>query len=376
MHRSDRKRLFLCQITRNIGVSLLWLMLSGCDEQTSEPTKIRVKVVVVAMFEHGDVTGDRPGELQFWVERLGLNQTMAFPLGEADLYLNEQGVMAVLLGGGIPNATASVMALGLDDRFDLSRSYWLVAGVAGGDPQDLSLGSAAWAKHVVDGDLLYEIDSREIPEDWPYGMVPLGGDKPAQRPEDVYKGWTIGTIAFSLNAGLVEWAYGLTRDLDLGDTPAITAYRNHFDGNTQATRSPFVTIGDTLSSSTYWHGAFLNEWANDWVRLYAGEDANFMTSNMEDSGTLTALHRLARLDLVDRDRILVLRTASNYTMPPPGRTPAWSRAQPYPDNGAPALESAFVVGNTVVQALLRDWDRYVTEIPNAETDDNIDSTVE
>ena len=74
---------------------------------------------------------------------------------------------------------------------------------------------------------------------------------------------------------------------------------------------------------------------------------------MEDSGTLTALHRLARSGYVDTERVLVLRTASNYTMPPPGKTADWSRSAPYPDKGLPALESAFVVGNVVVQALAR-----------------------
>ena len=30
---------------------------------------VKVKVVVVAMFEAGADTGDRPGEFQYWVER-------------------------------------------------------------------------------------------------------------------------------------------------------------------------------------------------------------------------------------------------------------------------------------------------------------------
>jgi purine nucleoside permease len=52
------------------------------------------------------------------------------------------------------------MALGMDPRFDLSKAYWLVAGIAGIDPADGSLGSAAWAEWVVDGDIGYEIDAR------------------------------------------------------------------------------------------------------------------------------------------------------------------------------------------------------------------------
>ncbi|RLA30214.1 MAG: purine nucleoside permease, partial [Gammaproteobacteria bacterium] len=296
--------------------------------------------------------------------------TMPFPLGESELYLNDEGVMAVLLGGGIPNATATIMALGADPRFDLSKAYWLIAGVAGGDPADMSLGSAAWARHVVDGDLAYEIDAREIPDDWPYGFFPLGSNRPAERPEDISNGWTLATISFSLNTQLVDWAFSITRDLVLGDAPGIAEYRKLFDGYPQAQKAPFVTVGDTLSSSTYWHGRLLNQWANDWMRLYAGENANFMTSNMEDSGTMTALNRLARTGIVDIDRVLVLRTASNLTMPPPGKTAVWSKTLPYPDRGRPALESAFLVGNTVVQALLADWPRYENQLPEAKPNKN------
>jgi purine nucleoside permease len=314
--------------------------------------KIPVKVVVAAMFENGETT-----------ERLALDQELPFPLGERDLYLNDDGVLAVLLGGGISNATASVMALGADPRFDLSKSYWLIAGVAGGDPADMSLGSAAWAKFVVDGDLAYEIDAREIPDHWPYGMVPLGGQEPADDPEDIYTGWTLGTIVFELSEPLVDWAFDLTKDADLGDSAGIAEYRALFDGMPLAQRPPFVTVGDTLSASTYWHGRNLNTWANDWVKAYAGKDANFMTSNMEDSGTMTAINRLAREDIVDAERVLVLRTASNYTMPPPGKTAQWSRTMPYPDGGQPALESAFIVGNIVVQALLAGWDEYERHPP-------------
>ena len=35
------------------------------------------------------------------------------------------------------------MALGMDPRFDFSDAYWLVAGIAGIDPEDASIGSAA-----------------------------------------------------------------------------------------------------------------------------------------------------------------------------------------------------------------------------------------
>ncbi|MGI9202501.1 MAG: nucleoside hydrolase, partial [Woeseiaceae bacterium] len=109
-------------------LSLVCLLVVPIVVVADEP--IPIKVVVLAMFENGEATGDAPGELQYWVERLDLDTALDFPLGERELFLNDDGVMAVLLGGGIPNATASIMALGLDPRFDLSKTYWLVAGVA------------------------------------------------------------------------------------------------------------------------------------------------------------------------------------------------------------------------------------------------------
>ena len=349
----------------------LWLLLagflfSGCATSPSPThTKIPVKVVVVSMFEDGEPEGDEAGEFQLWVERAGLDQKFAFPLGEYDLRMNDQGVLGICVGGGIPNATASIMALGLDERFDLSEAYWLVAGIAGGDPEDLSLGSAAWAKHVVDGDLVYEIDAREMPQTWPYGLIPLGAKEPADQPEDIYTGWTLDTIYFGLNPGLADWAYTLTKDTELMDTPAMQAFRAQFEGYPNAQKPPFVTMGETLSASTYWHGEHLNQWANDWLKLYAGEEANFMTSNMEDSGTLTALMRLAREDLVAAERIMILRTASNYTKAPRDKATSWSVTADYPDGGFPALDTAYRVGSRVVEEIVGNWEVYSDEVPGS-----------
>ena len=342
---------------------LLAAILTGAFVSGARADPLPVRAVVVTMFENGEPTGDRPGELQFWVERSAIAGEYPFPLGEYPLYLTEEGVLLICVGGGIPNATASIMALGLDGRFDLSRAYWLVAGIAGGDPEDLSLGSAAWARAVVDGDLVYEIDGREIPDHWPYGFIPLGADEPAQGPQDVSTGWTLDTISFALNPALADWAFQQTRAVALPDTPALKAFRAAYEGYPNARRPPFVTVGETLSASTYWHGELLNRWANDWVRLYAGADREFMTSNMEDSGTLTALHRLAREGLVDPERVMVLRTASNFTLPPPGRTAAWSTTAPYPDEGRPALEAAWRVGSAALDALLADWERFEAAPP-------------
>jgi len=341
-------------------LGLFSLLLAGCAFVTARAeAPIPVKVVIVAMYEMGAVTGDAPGELQFWVERLKLDRVMPFPMGEYELRMNAAGVLAICTGGGITNATASITALGTDPRFDLSKAYWLVAGIAGGDPEDVSLGTAAWSRSVIDGDLLYEIDAREIPKEWPYGLLPLG----AKQPNDKADGWTVDTIHFPLNVKLAHWAYSITKDHPVADSAGIAAFRRQFAGYPNAVKPPFVTLGESLASSTYWHGEHLNRWANDWVKLQAGADRNFMMTNMEDTGTLTALRRLARGKRVAMDRVMVLRTASNYTMPPKGKTAAWSTTAPYPEQGRPALEAAYQVGNRVVQKILEGWSTYERKIP-------------
>jgi purine nucleoside permease len=70
---------------------------------------IRVKVVVVAMFERGEDTGDDPGEYQFWVEREHLDQILAMPAGYHHVRMNKDRVLGLLTGVGTAKAAASVI---------------------------------------------------------------------------------------------------------------------------------------------------------------------------------------------------------------------------------------------------------------------------
>ena len=315
------------------------------------PKPIPIKVVIVTMFERGEDTGDIPGEFQLWVEREHLNQVLPMPAGYHHLRMNKEGVLGLLTGVGTAKAAASVMALGLDARFDLTKAYWLVAGIGGGDPDDVSLGSAVWADHVIDGDLAYEIDAREIPADWPTGMIPLRKATPYERP---VKRELEGEI-YTLNPDLVALALSLTRDTPLPDTEAMRDARVRYTGFPNAMKPPFVTRGDTISSSTFWHGAKMNEWANAWTKYFTNGQGNYMIAGMEDSGTLQSLTFLAAAKKVDFNRVLVLRTVSNYDRQPPNTTAAENLGNMVKGNYSaylPALEAAQIVGDKVVRYLL------------------------
>ena len=111
-----------------------------------------VKVVIVTTFEPGEDTGDVPGEFQYWVEREHLDEIVTFPGGVRALRVNKtHDVLGIVTGMTLANAGPSMMALGLDPRFDLSHAYFLVAGIAGVDPKMGSIGSAAWAERAMKG---------------------------------------------------------------------------------------------------------------------------------------------------------------------------------------------------------------------------------
>jgi len=319
------------------------------------PHRIPVKVVVVTMFEIGQDTGDQPGELQYWVERDHLDRVYSLPAGYHAVRMNDQGEMAVLTGQGTAHAAATIMALGLDPRFDLSHAYWIVAGIAGGCPDRTSLGSAAWARWVVDSDLGYEIDPREIPSDWSTGYLPLRKAKPFEQPAAPLEGQV-----FALNPGLTQWAYELTRNAPLADSDKLHEIRAGFDG-AAAQLPPHVMLGDEISGSTYWHGKLLDQRATAWVSYFTGGQGQFVTTAMEDTGTLLSLKNLAAAGLVDDNRVLVLRTVSNYDRQPTGMSAADSLARQRIGSYSaylPSLEAAYTVGHTVVNELLTHWPRY------------------
>jgi purine nucleoside permease len=321
---------------------------------------IPVKVVVVAMFEVGNDTGDTPGELQYWVERDHLDRSYPLPAGYHALRMNSEGEMAVLTGQGTAHAAATIMALGLDPRFDLSHAYWLIAGIAGGSPDRVSLGSAVWARWVVDGDLGYEIDPREMPADWPTGYIPLRKTKPFESPAAPLDGQM-----YELNADLANWAFGLTRNTPLPDSDKLKEVRGLFDGEA-AKNPPTVLMGDEVSSSTYWHGKLSDAWAAEWMRYFTGDKGEFATTAMEDTGSLQSLRFLANARRVDWNRILVLRTVSNFDQQPRGMSAADSLAHQRIGSYSaylPSLESAYSVGHVVVHELLTQWPKYNATIP-------------
>jgi purine nucleoside permease len=339
---------------------LLSMALPATAKRQASVRPIEIKVVVIALFEQGADTGDVPGEYQYWVERQHLDTVLPFPQGNHDLRLNQKtGVLGMLAGVGTARAASSTMALGLDPRLDLTHAYFLVAGIGGMDPNAGSLASAVWSDWIVDGDLGYEIDAREMPHGtaeeralWTTGYIPFRKNVPYEQPLDPES-----QLVYHLNPALVDWAYQLTRSIPLPDPPELQKLRAEFDG-AAANMPPFVLEGGNLSASTFWHGELMQKWAEDWVKYQTGGQGRYVICGMEDTGIMQSLTWLARAHKVDLNRVLILRTASNFDVPKRGQSAAESLANMKLGHYTaylPSLDTAYRVGHVVVDDIVAHW---------------------
>ncbi len=175
----------------------------------------------------------------------------------------------------------------------------------------------------------------------------------------------VGRVAYTLNPFLVDWAYGLTKNLVLADNQALAANRSYYKAFPNALRPPRVLEGDSMGADHFWSGAIMTKWAEDWVRLYTRGAGSLTIADCEDQGIVLAIQQLGRMGRVDSKRLLILRTASNFTMPPPGVAPEKFLFDDLSGSPGylPALEANYEVGSVVVAKLLEGWEHFKDQVP-------------
>lgn len=316
------------------------LALASAGAQAAE--RIAPKVLVITMFGE---------ETKPWLEARKLAAKIKVPGLSKDypeVACDTVGLCVMTTAMGYANAASSTAAVVFGDKFDLKQTYVLIDGIAGVDPKDGTLGSALWARYVIDGGLRHDIDPRQIPSGWPDGMLPLGAAKP-----DDKAGWSAGTEVYALNPKLAEKAFELTRSVELADGKDAQAYRARYQDEA-ARAKPAVKLCDTVSIDTYWHGSKIGDAMERWARQVSDGKANYCTTQMEDNATLTALKRGAEAGLVDFDRIAVLRTASNFDREAPGQSAVESLSAKS-GGFVPSVANAYRVGSAFADAIIKDW---------------------
>jgi purine nucleoside permease len=154
-----------------------------------------------------------------------------------------------------------------------------------------------------------------------------------------------------MNLALVRWAYRLTKGMQPREDAAMKSLRGKYVGAAGTRSGPRVEIGANLSTEVFWHGARMDAWAHRWVAFETDGVARLGTTAMNDAGTMLALQALTEQGKADWNKALLLRTASNFDMPPPGVTAVQNLATEHHGGYTgyvPALETAYDVGHRIV----------------------------
>ncbi|MES2946194.1 MAG: purine nucleoside permease [Pseudomonadota bacterium] len=313
-----------------------------------------LKVLIISMFAP---------EAEPWVKPFKLTESITVPGLSPDypaIRCNTDDVCSLTAGMGHANAAASTLAITLDPRFDLRKTYFLVAGIAGIDPMQGTIGSATWARWLVDFGIAHEIDAREMPRNWKAGYYGLLAKGPGEKPKLEYR-----TEVARLDEALLQKALALTKDAELADSPEAQKYRARYR-ETAAKAAPSVIQCDTLGGDTWWHGHKLGEHARAWTKLMTDGQGSYCTTQQEDNATRNALERAAEAGKVDLKRLAVLRTASNFDRPYPGQSAHASLLAS--GNGGtggfgPATQNLQRVGGLLVRDIVKNWSQWQAGVP-------------
>lgn len=243
----------------------------------------------------------------------------------------------------------------LSDRFDLTSTYFMIAGIAGVNPKYGSLGDVCFSKYAIQVALQYEFDAREIPDNYTTGYVPQGAYAPDQYPTSIY-----GTEVFEVNEALRDIAFNFAVSAGpLNDSSAAIAYRANYASTpaySTAATGPSVIKGDVATSDVYFSGTLLGEAFENTTTLFTNGSGTYVMTAQEDNATLEVLLRAAAAKLVDFSRIIVMRTASDFDRPFAGESDLDNLF--YADQGGfePAIQNIYIAGVKVVQGILAAWD--------------------
>ncbi|KAK4507027.1 hypothetical protein PRZ48_000761 [Zasmidium cellare] len=322
---------------------------------------VKPKMFIVSMF-------DPEAEVWYGIEEfdvLARNITVPglsplFP----DVHCTEDGdVCQLTIGESEINAATSIASLVRSPRFDLTTTYWMIAGIAGVNPEVATICSATFARYAVQVALQYEFDPREIPSNFSTGYIPLGSHAPDEYPQSIY-----GTEVFEVNQNLQKIAANFARKATLNDSADAVAYRALYNASSAyaaGTKAPSVIECDVATSDVYYSGALLSTAFGNFTKLLTNGTGNYCTTAQEDNATLEALLRAAVEKTVDFSRIIVMRTASDFDRPWPGEaatTNLW-----WAEQGAfePAVTNLYLAGIEVVEGILDGWNTTFAKGVNA-----------
>ncbi|OOF92865.1 hypothetical protein ASPCADRAFT_399127 [Aspergillus carbonarius ITEM 5010] len=316
------------------------------------PQKIAPKVFIMSMFE--------PEAAIWWgipeFDLLAHNITIpgASPIFPDVHCTADYSICQLVTGESEINAAITVSSIIFNSLFDLTHTYFFIAGIAGVNPEETTICSVNFARYAVQVALQYEIDIREMPANSTTGYFPQGSYYPWQYPGNVY-----GTEVFEVNDNLRKLAVAFARNATLADSDDAKAYRANYataDGIYAAgAAAPSVVECDVATSDVYYSGNILGQTFSNYTSLLTNGTGNYCSSAQEDNASLEALVRASKFNLTDFSRIIVMRTASDFDRPYPGESARENLL--YATTGAyePSVQNIYNAGVKVVEGIINNW---------------------
>ncbi|KAJ5553135.1 hypothetical protein N7494_002513 [Penicillium frequentans] len=260
-------------------------------------------------------------------------------------------VCQVTTGEGGFQAATTLAALIYSATFDLSNTYFMIAGIAGINPDFGTTGSVAFNRYAILLDSQYEFDYRQIPDNFSTGFVPFGTLAPGEYPSFIY-----GSDVFELNDNLRTRVVSVAKTAELVDDASAQEYRSRYD-SAPANQSPSIIQCDGGTSNVWYSGSLMADTFANYTSVITNGTAKLCTTANEDIGTLQALMRGAIAGLIDFRRVIVMRSASNFDRPPPGMSATYGLLSADSGGFTPSIQNLLVTGTKIIDDILQNWDK-------------------
>ena len=143
--------------------------------------------------------------------------------------------------------------------------------------------------------------------------------------------------------------------LKLGDDDNVSLRKLY---SSPANKIPTILACDVLTSDNYFTGHVLNDYFSSYSQLITNSSANYCSSAQEENATLESFIRVAKNGLIDYERIVILRTISNFVAKPKDLSiDPIEFFNEYPKGGIQhALDNLYIGGWPFVEDVVNNWD--------------------
>lgn len=266
--------------------------------------KVPVRVLILPKFEVGEMSGDFPGEAQYFYEEYlagGDEYEIEGCSGQNKLYY-KNSVALFPLGQGKVSAALNTSAVFSDERFDFSDAYVLSVGCGGSAEGYGIFGDVYVISAAVDYDLGHRADSREM----------SGETETTWFHDESYD----DTAVIRLDQNLTDRVFDKIKDIKLETTERTVSFlEKEYPGEEWANRQPQVMRGTSVTGDNFWKGRYDHQNALLITETYGCSDP-FAVTEMEDVAVGHAVKNRGLLD-----RLIILRVSVNMDVFPTGVAP-------------------------------------------------------